>query len=600
MTRRLLGLAGLLVALVAAAPATGPSLPSAEWMLEQVKTLADPVMEGRGSGTPGADLAAAHVAAVFKSAGLAPAGEGDSYFQSFSVPTGLHLGATNTLAVAAPGGKTFTLGADFTPVSVSANGSTTGEIVFAGYGITAPDLGYDDYAGIDVRDKVVVVLAREPGSGDPASPFRRGTAHQYAGRDYKFINARQHGAAAVLLASHPAGDDLPLPALHGQGQSLGILAAAISRGTLETLLAPAGIKPREVTEAIDRALQPRSAPVPGGRVSVAVDIVRERGTTRNVVGVLRGRDPALRDQAIVIGAHYDHLGHGGDTSAAPDRHGEIHHGADDNASGVAVMMALARAYAAAGGAPRTLVFAAFSGEELGLLGSGEYIRRPAVPMERTVLMVNLDMVGRLRGGRLYVGGVDSGDSLRGTVTEAARDLSLALELTANPIGPSDHASFYLAGSPVLFFFTGGHAEYHRPSDTWDRINASGLTTVGTLVARIVSAVAAGPERPAYVKLDPPRGGNESRGYGAMFGVVPAFGDTETTGIRIVAVRPGSPAERAGVRSGDVVVKFDGVDVKTLQDLTFVLRERHPGDEVPVVFVRDGRQETVRAVLAARP
>jgi aminopeptidase YwaD len=600
VTRRLLGLACLLVALVAAAPATGPSLPSAEWMLEQVKTLADPAMEGRGSGTPGADRAAAHVAAVFKAAGLTPGGEGDTYFQPFSVPTGLHLGTTNTLAVAAPGGKRFDLGADFTPVSVSANGSTTGEVVFVGYGITAPDLGYDDYEGIDVRDKVVVMFAREPRSHDSASPFRRGVAQHYTGRDYKFINARQHGASAVLLASHPAGADLPLPALHGQGQSLGILAVAISRATVETLLAPAGRTPREVADAIDGALQPRSAPVPGMKVSLEVSVVRERGTTRNVVGVLRGRDPALREQAIVIGAHYDHLGHGGDTSAAPDRHGEIHPGADDNASGVALVMALARAYAAAGGAPRTLVFAAFSGEELGLLGSSEYIRRPPVPIDRTVLMVNLDMVGRLRGGRLYVGGVDSGDSLRGMVTEAARDLSLALELTANPIGPSDHAAFYLAGSPVLFFFTGGHADYHRPSDTWDRINAAGLTTVGALVARIVSTVAAGPERPAYVKVDPPLAGNEPRGYGAMFGVVPAFGEMETAGIRVVAVRPGSPAERAGVRSGDVVVKFDGVDVKTLQDLTFVLREHHPGDEVPVVFVRDGRQETVRAVLAARP
>jgi hypothetical protein len=568
-------------------------------MLEQVKTLAGPAMEGRGSGTRGADLAAAHVAAVFKAAGLTPVGEAGTYLQSFSVPTGLRLGTPNTLAVTGPAARAFTLGTDFTPLTISTNGTAAGEVLFAGYGITAPELGYDDYAGLDAKGKIVLVMSREPRSQDPASPFRRHDAHHYTERDYKIINARQHGAAAVLLAAHPASGDPPLPVARGQSEPQGVLAVGVTRSAAEALLGSAGLRFGDLADAIDASLTPRSALLPGVTMRVDVTLVRERGMAHNVIGLLRGTDPALRDQAIVIGAHYDHLGRGSDSSLAPDQHGQIHPGADDNASGTAVVMALARAFAAAGGTPRTLVFAAFSGEELGLLGSAEYVRRPAVPLDKTVLMANLDMVGRLRDGRLYIGGIDSGTGLRDVVTEATRGLSLSLELPASPIGPSDHTSFYVAGSPVLFFFTGVHTDYHRPSDTWDRVNAQGLATVGAVVARVVSAVASGATAPAYVKLDTPRSVGGGGGYGPVFGIVPSFGDGGAAGVRITGVRPGSPAEKAGVRAGDVVVKFAGVDVKTLEDLTFALRGRRAGDEIQVVVLRDGREHTVSAVLAER-
>lgn len=584
--------------LVTAAQGAVPSLPSAEWMLEEVKTLASPAMEGRASGTPGADLAATHVAAVFKAAGLTPAGEAGTFLQSFSVPTDLRLGTPNTLIVVGPTPRNLDLGKDYMPLTVSANGAVTGELIFAGYGITASDLGYDDYAGIDVRGKVVVVMSREPGSGDPASPFRRPEAHHYTERDYKIINARQHGAVAILLVPHPRSGNPPLPVPRGLSQAQGLLAAAVAQPTAEALLASSGLRLGEVADAIDASLAPRSASLAGVTVRIEVNLIRERGTARNVIGSLPGTDPALRDQAIVIGAHYDHLGRGGESSLAPDQHGQIHPGADDNASGTVAVMSLARAFAAAGGASRTLVFAAFSGEELGLLGSAEYVRRPPFPLDKTVLMVNLDMVGRLRDGKVYVSGIDSGTGLRAVVTQAARDLSLSPELPPSPFGPSDHTSFYVAGSPVLFFFTGIHADYHRPSDTWERINAPGIATVAAFVARVVTAVAAEPAAPAYVKLDAPRAGRGG-GYGPVLGVIPEFGEGERPGVKISGVRPGSPAEKAGIRAGDVIVKFAGVDVKTLEDLTFGLRSRHPGDEVQVVVVRDGREQTVKAVLAER-
>ncbi len=223
-------------------------------------------------------------------------------------------------------------------------------------------------------------------------------------------------------------------------------------------------------------------------MNVEVSLVRDRGPAWNVVGVLPGTDPRLAREAVVVGAHYDHLGRGGEGSLAPDQIGTVHPGADDNASGTAAVLALARAFAAAGGAARTLVFAAFSGEEMGLLGSSHFVRAPPAQVA-PVLMVNFDMVGRLRGGKLYVAGVDSGDSLRGLVADAARGLALSPELRGDPFSPSDHTVFYTAGVPVLFLFTGAHADYHRPSDTWDKLNAQGLETVTAFAARVIGAAA---------------------------------------------------------------------------------------------------------------
>ena len=315
-----------------------------------------------------------------------------------------------------------------------------------------------------------------------------------------------------------------------------------------------------------------------------------RGRTANVVGILPGRDPRLQDSAIVIGAHYDHVGRGGRASRANDQTGAIHHGADDNASGTAAVLALARAFASVGGTPRTLVFTAFAAEEIGLLGSAHYADHPAWPLDRTVLMVNLDMVGRLRNGRLYVGGVESGAGLGDLVTDAARELSLSVELRGDPWSPSDHSSFYRAGLPVLFFFTGLHADYHRPSDTWDKINAAGLASVTDLVARVVSAVAGAATSPRYVAIDPPRPRR------VLFGIVPDFEEAESPGVRVARVQPGSPAERCGVQAGDLIVKFGGVEVKALEDLHAVLRGRHAGDRVHVVFLRNGQTRSTEATL----
>jgi hypothetical protein len=597
MRRLSLVLAVIGCGLVAAA-AAGPT-PSADWLLDEVKTLSAPETEGRGSGTPGADLAARHIAERFRQAGLVPGGEGGSYRQPFSVPTGIRLGAANDLTLVAPAARALRLGADFVPLPVSADGHATAALVFAGYGITAPDLGYDDYAGLDVRDRIVLVMSREPRSQDPASPFRKPDAYHYSERRHKIINARQHGARGILLVAHPAEDSDALPVLGGLSQSWDVLAAAVTRAVADTLLAPSGGTLAAAAAAIDRDFAPASAAVPGVTLTMGVDLVRERGTAANVVGILPGTDPTLGREAIVVGAHYDHLGHGGEGSLAPDQLGAIHPGADDNASGTAAVMGLARACAAAGGLPRTLVFVAFAGEEMGLLGSSYYVKHPAHPIERTVLMLNLDMVGHLREGKLYVGGADSGSGLRALVTDAARHLELSPQLRGDPYGPSDHTAFYVAGRPVLFFFTGAHADYHRPSDTWEKINALGLETVTTVAFRVISAVAREAAPPAYVKIEAPPAPARGSGYGPYFGIVPEFGESEQPGVRISGVRPGSPAEKAGVHAGDVLVKFGDVTVRTLDDLAFALRGRRAGDRVGVVVVRDGQERRSEATLQER-
>ena len=588
----LVALLALLLA-AAGAGAAEPRVPPADWLLGQVRALSAPEMEGRGSGTPGADRAARAIADELRAAGLR------THLQPFPVPTGIRLGPVNTLAALGPAPRSLALGRDFAPLPVSADGAVEGDIVFAGYGITAPALGWDDYAGLDVRDKVVLVLGGDPRPADPGTPFRRPEAYHYSERSHKIINAREHGARAILLVVHPGAPGETLPPLSGIAQPWAIAALVVTRATADGLLAPAGARLADLAEAIDRPLRPRGRALAGVRVRLEVSLVRERGTAVNVVGVLPGTDPRLAHEAVLVGAHYDHLGRGGEGSLAPDQVGAVHPGADDNASGTAAVLGLARAFAAAGGAPRTLVFVLFAGEEMGLLGSTHYVKQPAHPLAATVLMLNLDMVGRPREGRLYVSGVDGGTGLRALVGSLpAPDLTPVLG--GDPFAPSDHTPFYAAGRPVLFFFTGAHPDYHRPSDTWEKIDAAGLAAVTAFAARVVSAVAATPTPPAWVKLDTPAAPIRARGgYGPFFGVIPEFGDTGTPGVRISGVRPGSPAERAGVHAGDVLVSFGGVAVKTLEDFTFALRGRRPGESVDFVVLRDGAEQALRAVLGER-
>ena len=596
----------LLLVLVAAAP-TYEEIITAGALLEQVRTLASPAMAGRGVGTPGIEKAAEHIAREFQQAGLKPGGT-QGYRQTFEVITGVRVGPETRMRVTPeepdPEKSKALAKTLFTPFGFSEDGAAEGEVVFAGYGITAPELHYDDYAGIDVTDKIVLVMTHEPREKDEKSPFRHPDAYRYTEVRYKAINAREHGARAIIVVEDPVGHTDQREELFGirgvtGGSRAGIIAVNAKRSVAERLLKQPGKTLVQLQQAIDRALTPQSFVIPRSRVAVQVKLIEERGTAANIIGILPGRDPVLQETAVVVGAHYDHLGVGGEYSLAPSQYGEIHPGADDNASGTAGVILLARAFAKSGGAKRTLIFGAFSAEEMGIVGSSHYAKHPRIPLEKTVAMINLDMIGRLKDRTLYVFGVKTGKEFADLLEEVNRDRNLILKLGGSGYGPSDHTSFYARKIPVLFFFTGPHGDYHRPSDTVDKVSGEGLATVSRFAYRVVAHLANRGEPVTYVRVEEPPGGGGSGGYGAYFGSIPDFGSPDEEGVRLTGVRPESPAEKAGLREGDVIVQLAGVRIKNLHDLAYVLRSKRAGDTVEVVFLRSGQELRATTTLEQR-
>jgi hypothetical protein len=324
-------------------------------------------------------------------------------------------------------------------------------------------------------------------------------------------------------------------------------------------------------------------------------------TGRNVIGLLPGHDPVLRNETIIVGAHYDHLGLGGFGSLDPDSTGKVHNGADDNASGSAMLIEIAQRLAAAPPA-RTVVFIAFSGEEIGLLGSSYYVKQPVYPLATTLAMINLDMVGRLRNKRLIVYGSRSAKEFPALLDSLNWYAGFDLKAQGDGYGPSDQSSFYAAGRPVLHFFTDLHEDYHRTTDDWQKINIQGFGQVATFVTGVVTALANRP-RPltlmqAATQMPASSVGPPMPGYGAYLGTVPDMTDSPG-GVRLLGVRAGSPAEKAGLRGDDIITKIGETSVPDLEAMTQALRNHRPGDTVTVVVRRGTETTTLRAVLGER-
>ena len=367
-------------------------------------------------------------------------------------------------------------------------------------------------------------------------------------------------------------------------------------------LASAGVDLKAWQEEDDRTLKAHGSPLPAVHLDVTTDLRKTTADAWNVVGRIPGSDPALAAQAIVVGAHYDHLGVGGPESLAPDQYGSIHNGADDNASGTAALLAVAEALRRAPAPPRRTVFlAAFSGEEEGLLGSSRFVHDPPIPLERIVFMLNMDMVGRLRGDKLTVSGLGTSDGFQEAVASAAAMQRLQIQPDRSGFGASDQTVFYTKGVPVLFLFTGPHQDYHRPEDDADRIVYDGLARIAAVAVNLSTRFANADAAPTFRKVDDdrPSGGGGGRGYGPYFGSIPDFGEPPAPGVLLSGVRAGSPAETAGVRAGDLIVRFGGTEVRNLEDYTFALRKRKPGDVVEIVVVREGQQVTLSATLEKR-
>jgi hypothetical protein len=572
--------------------------------LADVRTLAAPNMEGRGAGTKGIDRAANFLAKRYKALGLQPAGT-KGYFQPFSVITGAKISGTNVLTENLSGvRKDLKLNEDYVPFSFSSPGEAGGSgVVFAGYGITAPEYSYDDYAGIDVKDKVVVILRYEP-SGFAAKAGGQGMTH-YSQLVSKAINARNHGAKALVVVngklSLTGEEDLLTRFGSVSGpENVGIVMLQVKNAVAEEWFRAAGKSLAETQTAIDAATKPASFAFPDTvKVGVTVGVTVTRATVNNVLAYLPGQS----DEYVIIGAHYDHLGYGNFDSLAPSQIGKIHPGADDNASGTAGVLALAAALAPhRKELKRGILFMSFAGEELGLLGSANWVAHPTRPIDKAVAMLNMDMIGRIKDGMVYVGGVGTGSTLAADVTAAenATHTGLKFETSASGYSSSDHTSFVAAKIPVLFFFSGLHSDYHKPSDTADKIDAADATKLLSVVGATAIEIDDDAARPQFAVVAEPHTGTSSGGggYGPYFGSIPDFGEIPD-GVKFSDVKPGSPAAKAGFRAGDVLVKFGEKPIHNLYDFTDALRASKVGDTVDVTVLRDGKPITAPVKLEQR-
>jgi hypothetical protein len=582
----------------------------ADSYLKHVRFLASDELQGRGDGTPELNKAAAYIAEQFKQSGLLPGGEDGSFFQKFQLNTGSRLGPGNKLTLHM-GAKTFeaSLKQDFIPFAFGDRPSVGGDIIFAGYGITAEEYKYDDYKDLDVTDKVVLVLAHEPRENDSASPFNGRELTLHGHDNMKVQNAKYRGARAILIVQDPVNHEDPSRDLvdtpaGGQADELGIPALHITRSLAQRLLDGRGKSLLELQKQIDEKMSPQSFALSGERADIDMDVTRVRKEVSNVVGLLPGNDSALGEETVVLGAHYDHLGRGGRSSMSPQLIGQIHPGADDNASGTAGLLELA-SWLAQDTTPRrrAYLFIAFAGEELGLRGSEYWASHPTRPLPKVVAMLNMDMIGRMRDDQIIVGGVGTSPVFPELVQRAAAQEGLKLRTSQSGYGSSDHVSFYTKNLPVLFFFSGLHADYHRPSDTWDKLNAAGAGRILGMVYTIATQLNALDTRPQFTKVDTQMMPGNIRsgggpGYGSYFGSIPDMTD-EVKGVRFSDVRPNSPAAKAGLRGQDILVRFDGKEISNLEDFTYMLRTHKPGETVDVVVLREGKPLSVKVTLEVR-
>ena len=564
---------------------------------EHIRYLASDELVGRGNGSPGLDDAALYIRKSFEVLGLEPAGDGGTYLQTFRVTTGQELGRHTGALLRTPDGvRTLEYGRDFEPLSLSPSGEVEAPVIFAGYGVTAPEHDYDDYASVDVRGRIVLLLRYAP------EVFGEKGWHATFVR--KAQNAASHGALAVLVVNgprhHREDKIVPFSLDVGAEETASIPTVHLKREHAEALLRASGRSLLELQSGIDQALAPRSFAIEGVEMALTVDVRRATVTVANVLGFLpaggagAGASPRRAREHIVIGAHYDHLGLGENGSRDRRSRGLVHNGADDNASGVAGVLELARVFSLEANRPRGILFATFAGEELGLRGSYHYTNHPTLPLNDALAMVNLDMIGRLRHDVLYLGGVDRLPQLQGRIEGRLKEEGLAFSGRFTADEASDHAAFIRAGVPSLFFFTGLHGDYHKPTDDLQFINFEGMERVLRAGYRVSSDLLHGQDRPSLVAVEPYR-----KKAAAYFGIgVDTSFDGE--GVRFAYVARDGPAARAGLEPGDVLLEIDGRAIGSSDRASSIIQQRHPGETVNAKIRRKDQILEVKVRLSNWP
>ena len=667
----------LLSASVSAQTATKPDL-AEQNLRKHVIYLASDKLEGRRTGERGATFAAGYVANMFSNyrlkGGFVETKNGKlklNLLQPFPFATGATLGAGNRLMTTTPNSNTvLDLKSDWMPFGASPDvDASYADAVFVRYGIVSDEQKRDDYAGKNVSGRVVYAFDGTPDKNNPHDSLSQFGVYA------KAKIAKDKGAIALILISREQNFADDKSSAISYDPTLGETAvpvAFISRAIAAKMFGGAAEMQKAETGATEneRAI----------KAQIKINLDKKSGEGYNVIGVLDGTDPALKNEAIIIGAHYDHLGRGGQGSLAANST-EIHHGADDDASGVAALIELARQFSLNKNNRRTIIFIAFGGEEEGLLGSKFYVNNPVFPLAKTVAMINMDMIGRLKDYKLTIGGIGTASEWKGLVEKINMPNSFALNtrqnqeiinnietalrrknlccvtveigsynvpvlkgivemrkmavtvltaeeaigrpvtseltesstvqfapLTANipfilqlnedGFGPSDHSSFYSKQIPVLFFSTGTHLDYHKPSDTADKINLAGLNQIVNYVSEIVKAIDGNPQRPTYTVAKSTETGEGRRGFNVSLGTIPTYTDA-ADGLVLDGVRDDSPAAKAGLKMGDKIVKLAGKDVRNISDYTIILGELKPDVEYEIVVTRAGQTLNLKIIPAAR-
>jgi hypothetical protein len=599
--------------------------PDAKRLHDDVAWLADDAQQGRRAGTEAGKKAGDWIANRCKQLGLKPMGDHGEFEQKFEVPKPVEVGPSSSLKWNGPKAGSATLGDGVQPMFCSSGGEAHGNLDWRGYSLINGDKNWNDYASRCDGEVVLIVRGTPPSAPTtkPAEPAAAANPHggnveqgdgwgNSASLFLKVMNAKKNGAAAVLIAPHPSQADEPLPAFDfSRVAASGIPAVFVSAEIADQIYVGWREAVQQTDEREKSGEWPSSSAVKSSTsplgtsvepdIAVSADIKREKGPAYNVLGLLQGTN---HDRVVVVGAHYDHLGLGGEGSLAPNAYGQVHNGADDNASGTATVLEIARVMSKGPKPACDVLFALWSGEELGLLGSEYWAQNPTIPLDRVVANLNLDMVGRAGNGSLEVLGVGSADPFMNWLKGAAPATGLTLKLNSSGqgIGGSDHQTFLKRKIPALFFFSGVHADYHKPSDDTERFESDGAAKVAALGVEIVrSMCAAGdlefvePPPPTDAAANQPKVGSPFR---VWFGTVPEY-SYEGKGLLLAGTSAGSPAEKAGMLKDDVVLQVGDVVIDNINDFMYALQTYKPGDVVLTRYLRDGKEETVRITLATR-
>ncbi len=571
-----------------------------------VNYLASEALAGRFTGSPGEKLATAYVANVFKFLGLQPAGDAGTYFQSFKFTSGVSLGEGNRLALQQPtGGKQLIVDQDWRPLALSQNGSVeAAEIAFAGYGIVAPAgngfAQHNDYEDLDIEGKWVMLLRYMP---EDISAEHRQHLVNYTDLRYKAMLARDHGARGVILVSGPnAQVKSQLMKLSTDTMVAGTSIAAISitDAVADRILQAANQDLQSLQDNLDSGQPAKGFVIPAVTLSAAINLRQEQGRGRNVLARLAAQE-GTSDSMVIIGAHVDHIGRGSPESLADgEQRNAVHYGADDNASGVAALLEIAQYLAdqQARGKLKLkhdLLFAAWSGEELGTIGSQYFVKQLANagaqrdPASRAIsAYLNMDMIGRM-DRHVYLQGIGSSPLWSGEIERRNAPIGLPIVTQSDSYLPTDATSFYLQGVPILSAFTGAHADYNTPRDTADKLNYEAVAKIARLMALISRGVAMRDELPVYVAMEKPTAKMSRRNLRAYMGTIPEYGSTDVQGVKLNGVAKGGPAETGGLQAGDVIVELAGRKVDNIYDYSYGLNALKVGQPVTVVVQRAGQR-----------